>query len=92
MIIHNLLTIFGNWLNGIDKKIKTSGMHSFAEFTLCDFNRAEGVFFLQVICRLIYWIHMWSFQRPHMKFSCTRLMAIIQAIFGQGGWWMAAYY
>jgi hypothetical protein len=55
------------------------------------FNNAGRDQFLQVMHRATYWIHMWSLllpedQRQFMNIGCTRLMAVVRAIFNQGGW------
>jgi hypothetical protein len=55
------------------------------------FNNAGRDQFLQVMYRTTFWIHMWFFllpedQREFIDIGCTRLMAVIRAIFNQGGW------
>jgi hypothetical protein len=55
------------------------------------FNKARATQFLQVINMATYWIHTWLFilspdQLEHMDSKCTQLMAVVRAIFTQGGW------
>jgi hypothetical protein len=50
------------------------------------FNNGGRDQFLQVMHRATYWIHMWSFllpedQREFMDIECTRLMAVVRAMF-----------
>ena len=91
--------MFGNWLNGIDKRTIVRIRIGVAVFLWviwnCRndvvFNKVNGTHFLHVINRVVYWIHMWSFllpvdQRGHMDSGYTHLMAVIQAIFGRDGW------
>jgi hypothetical protein len=59
--------------------------------TIFVFNGAGSSQFLQAIHRTTYWINMWSHllpedQRAHMDSGCTRLMAVVRAIFNQDGW------
>jgi two-component response regulator (ARR-B family) len=91
--------MFGNWLNGIDKKTKSQICVGVCALLWAKWNcrndlifkRGEGDFFLQVIHKATYWIHMWSYllpedQREPMESECTRLMAVVRAIFSQVGW------
>jgi hypothetical protein len=91
--------MFGNWLNGIDKKIKARiwiGVCAlmWAIWNCCNdviFNQASHAQFFQVIHKATHWINNWSLllpedQRGHMDTGCTRLIAVVQAIFSQGGW------
>jgi hypothetical protein len=53
------------------------------------FNKANRVQFS--VNKTTYWINMWSYlfseeQRVYMDTGCTRLMAVIRAIFSRGGW------
>jgi hypothetical protein len=55
------------------------------------FNRCANPNFLQVIHRAALLIHMWSYflpmeQRGSLGIGCNRLMAVVRAIFNQGGW------
>jgi hypothetical protein len=55
------------------------------------FNKNAKPNFLQVIHRAASSIHMWSYllppeQREPMDIGCNHLMAVIRAIFSQGGW------
>jgi hypothetical protein len=55
------------------------------------FNNANCSPFLEVINRTLHWITTWALllpedQRGYMDSGCTRLMAVVQAIFSQGGW------
>lgn len=94
-----ITNMFGNWLNGIDKKTRTRIRVGVSAF-LCAIwncrndnvlNKSGAVHYLQVINRAVYWIHMWSsllpsHQRGHMDIGCARLMAVVRAIFSWGGW------
>ena len=95
----SIANMFGSWLNGVEKKTKSSiriGMCAFIwAIWNCRndivFNKVGTTHFLQVVHRATYWIHMWSFllkpdQRPLMDSGCSRLMAVVRAIFNQGGW------
>jgi hypothetical protein len=95
----NIKNLFGRWLNGIDKTIKERirvgvcaliwAMWNCRNDVI--FNRAGHDQFLQVMHIALHWIHMWSYllpedQRQFMDTACTRLMAVVRAIFNQGGW------
>ena len=95
----NVTNMFGNWLNGIDKKTK-----ALIRVGVCAivwaiwncrndvvFNRAATPIFLQVIHKATSWIHMWSYllpveQRGPMDIGWNRMMAVVWAIFNQVGW------
>ena len=95
----NIANMFGNWLAGVDKKIKARiriGVCAFI-WTIWNcrndimFNKAGAVHFLQVVHKATYWITLWSHLLPLeqgalMDSGCTRLMAVVRAIFNQGGW------
>jgi hypothetical protein len=91
--------MFRNWLNGIDKSAKARIRIGVCALVWamwnCQndiiFNNAKCSPFLQVINRTTHWISTWALllpedQREFMDTGCTRLMAVIQAIFSQGGW------
>ena len=95
----NVTNMFGNWLNGIDKKTKGRIRVGVCALVWAIWNcRNDVVFnrqtkpnFLQVIHRAASSIHMWSYllpveQRGPMDTGCNRLMAVVRAIFSQGGW------
>jgi hypothetical protein len=95
----NIKNLFGKWLNGIDKIVKEQIRIGVCALLWAIWNcRNDIVFngagssqFLQAIHRTTYWINMWSHllpedQRAHMDSGCTRLMAVVRAIFNQGGW------
>jgi hypothetical protein len=55
------------------------------------FNRCANPNFLQVIHTAASLIHLWSYllpveQREPLDTGCDRLMAVVRAIFNQGGW------
>jgi two-component response regulator (ARR-B family) len=55
------------------------------------FNRSANSNFLQVIQRVASLIYLWSYllpveQREPLATGCNRLMAVVRAIFNQGGW------
>jgi hypothetical protein len=95
----NITNLFGNWLNGIDKKTKERirvGVCALV-WTIWNcrnevvFNRCANPNFLQVIHRAASLIHLWSYllpveQRGPMDIGCNRMMAVVRAIFNQGGW------
>ena len=82
----NITNMFGNWLNGVDKKTKT--MIRIGVPAICwsiwncrnnlVFNRKENFHVLQVIHMVVHWIQLWAFllpsdQRELMVAGCTRL-------------------
>jgi hypothetical protein len=95
----NITNLFGNLLNGIDKKTKERirvGVCALV-WTIWNcrnevvFNRSANPNFLQVIHRAASLIHLWSYllpveQREPLATGCNRLMAVVRAIFNQGGW------
>ena len=94
----SIANMFGNWLAGIDKETKARIRIVVYAFVWAIwncrndivFNKVGNAHFLQVIHRATYWIHMWSFllpahQRELMDQGCTRLMAVVRAIY-RCGW------
>jgi hypothetical protein len=95
----NVTNMFGNWLNGVDKKNKNN-----VRIGICSlmwaiwncrndvvFNKRTHVNFLQVIRMVTYWIHEWSYLQPesrraHMDIGCNQLEMVALAIYNQGGW------
>ena len=95
----NITNLFGNWLNGVPKKTKAHIRIGVCAILWAIwncrndvvFNKSVNTNFLQVLHRVAYWINMWSFllpvdQRGSMDTGCTRLMAVVRAIYNQGGW------
>jgi hypothetical protein len=95
----NIKNMFGNWLNGIDKSAKARIRIGVCALVWAIwncrndiiFNNANCSHFLQVINRISHWINTWTLllpedQRGYMDSGCTRLMAVVQTIFNQGGW------
>ena len=95
----NVTNLFGTWLNGVDKDTKASIRVGVCDFLWAIwncrndviFNNLEAGHFLQVVHRATHWIHMWSMllpaaQRGRLDAVCSRLMAVVRAIFSTGGW------
>jgi hypothetical protein len=95
----NIKNMFGKWLNGIDKSSKARIRIGVCAIVWAIwncrndiiFNNAKCAPFLQVIHRATHWISTWALllpedQRGLMDSGCRRLMAVVQAIFSQGGW------
>ena len=95
----SVANMFGHWLDGVDKRTKARiriGTFAFIwAIWNCRndvvFNNIRDPHFLQVVHRATYWIHAWSFllspaQRELMDTRCSRLMAVVRAIYNQGGW------
>jgi hypothetical protein len=95
----NITNLFGNCLNGIDKKTKERICVGFCALVWTIWNcRNEVVFhrcanpnFLKVIHRAASLIYLWSYllpveQREPLDTGCNCLMAVVRAIFNQGGW------
>ena len=85
----NVTDLFGNWLNGVDKKTKshiTIGVCALLwAIWNCHndvvFNKSSNANFLQVMHRAAYWIHMWFFlllvdQLVAMDTGCTRSQSV----------------
>jgi hypothetical protein len=95
----NIKNMFGNWLNGVSKSAKARIRIGVCALVWAIWNcRNDIIFnnanispFMQVINRTSHWITSWAFllpedQRGYMDSGCTRLMAVVRAIFSQGGW------
>ena len=93
------MNMFGNWLAGVDKQTKARIRIGVCTFVWAIwncrndviFNKVGGVHFLQVVHKALYWIHLWSFllppqQRGLMDSGCTRMMAVVRAIFNRADW------
>ena len=94
-----IANMFGNWLACVIKKTKARihiGVCAFI-WTIWNcrndivFNKAGAVHFFQVVHKATYWITLLSLLLPHeqralMDSGCTRLMAVVRAIFNRGGW------
>ena len=95
----NIANMFGDWLVGVENKTKAHiciGVCAFL-WTIWNcrndivFNKTGVVHFLQVVYKASYCINLWSLllpleQRALMDSGCTRLMAVVRAIFNRGGW------
>ena len=94
----NVTNLFGNWLKGVPKETKAHIRIEVCailwEIWNCRndvvFNKSVNANFLQVMDRATYWINLWSFlllvdQQDSMDIRFTRLMAVVRAIFNQGG-------
>jgi hypothetical protein len=95
----NVTNMFGNWLNGVDKRskeqIRTGICALMWAIWNCRndivFNKSTNSHFLQVIRMVTHWIHEWSYllpeaQRTHMDSGCIRLEMVARDIFNLGGW------
>jgi hypothetical protein len=95
----NIKNLFGNWLNGVNKQVKLRVRIGVCALIWAIwncrndviFNKASNAQFLQVIHKVTSWINAWSLllpedQRAHMDTGCSRLMAVVRAIFNQDGW------
>ena len=68
----NVTNMFGNWLNGIDRRVKARIRVGVCAIIWAIWNcRNDLVFnktsipnFVQVIYKATYWIHMWSYLLP----------------------------
>ena len=91
--------MFGNWLNGIDWKIKSLIRVGVSDllwkiWNYCHdvvFNKARVPRFMQVVHKAFYWTHMWYTllpveQQGHMEFGYNRMIVVVQVIFSKGGW------
>jgi hypothetical protein len=95
---YNITYLSENWLNGIDKKTKARIHLGVCVLVWAIWNYRNDVVnrvakpnFLQVIHKAASSFHMWSYllpveQREPMDIGCNRLMAVVRAIFSQGGW------
>ena len=90
----NITNMFGNWLNGIDKKTKARiriGVSALCwSIWTCRndivFNKSKGTNFLQVIRLATHWIHLWSNlqtseQQELMDAGCSRLLKVAQEFY-----------
>ena len=95
----SIANMFGTWLNGVEKHTKARIRIGVAAFLWAIwncrndivFNRSQTPHFLQVVLRATHWIQQWSLllpvaQQDHMDSGCTRMMAVVRAIFCQNGW------
>ena len=95
----NVSNMFGNWLNGVDKKTKARihiGVSAICwSIWNCRnnlvFNRQNTFHVLQVIHMTVHWIQLWAFllpsdQRELMVAGCTRLMQVAQDFFSRRTW------
>ena len=95
----SVTNLFGIWLSGVDKGTKANIRIGVCAFLWAIwncrndlfFNKTGGGHFLQVVHRAIHWIHLWTYllpedQRGRLDSGCTRLMAVVRAIFNPAGW------
>jgi hypothetical protein len=95
----NVTNMFGNWLNGVEKKDKARIRIGICALTWAIwncrndviFNKCSNVNFLQVIRMVTHWIQEWSYllseaQRVHMVTGCSRLETVARDIYYLGGW------
>jgi hypothetical protein len=95
----NVTNMFGNWLNGVDKKTKARiriGVSAICwSLWKCRnnlvFNRKENFHVLQVIHMATHWIQLWAFllpsdQRELMVARCSRLLLVAQDFFSRHTW------
>ena len=95
----NVTNMFGNWLNGVEKKTKARIRIGVA--AICwsiwncrnniIFNRARNFHVMQVINMAVHWIQLWAFllpedQRDLMASGCSRLLMVAQDIFSRATW------
>jgi hypothetical protein len=91
--------MFRKWLNGIDKTSKAQIRIGVCALVWAIWNCQNDIIlnnancspFMQFIKKALHWITTWAQllledQRGHMDSGCTRLMAVVKAIFSQGGW------
>ena len=95
----NVSNMFGNWLNGIDKKTKARiriGVSAIC-WSIWNsrnnlvFNRKTNFHVLQVINMATYWIQLWatlltSDQQGLMVSGCARLLLVAQEFFSHHTW------
>jgi hypothetical protein len=92
--------LFGNWLNGVNKKDKERiriGVSAFCWSiwtTRNDivFNKQKGTNFLQVILRAAHWIQLWAYllpeeQRDIMVTGCNHLLTVTRDCYFQATGW-----
>ena len=85
----SVTNMFGNWLNGIDKKTKAKiriGISALCwSIWKCRnnfvFNHTRSLNFLQVIHMVAHWIQLWAFllpadQQEHLVTGCNRLLMV----------------
>jgi two-component response regulator (ARR-B family) len=77
------------WKANVPPKVRFWTIWNFQNEVI--FCRCANPNFLQVIHRTASLIHLWSYllpmeQREPLDTGCNRLMAVVQAIFSQGGW------
>ena len=95
----NATNMFGNWLCGMDKKIKDRihiGVSAICwSIWNCRnnlvFSRKDTFHVLQVIHMAVHWIQLWAFllpsnQRDLMMAGCTRLLLVAREFFSWDTW------
>jgi hypothetical protein len=95
----NVTNMFGNWLNGVDKKSKARiriGVSALCwSIWRCRndiiFNKNKTFNLLQVIHMVAHWVQLWAFllpqdQRDIMATGCSRLLMVARDIFTQSCW------
>jgi hypothetical protein len=96
----NITNMFGNWLNGVEKKDKVririgvSALCWSIWTTRNDliFNKQKGPNLLQVIRRATHWIQQWAYllpedQREVMDNGCNRLLTVTRDFFFRATGW-----
>lgn len=91
--------MFGNWLNGVEKKIKAQIRMRVSAFCWAIwnhrndiiFNRSRTPHFLEVIFKVTHWIRLWALlvpvhQRAALDTGCSRLEMVSRDIFNRAGW------
>jgi hypothetical protein len=96
----NVTNMFGNWLNGVNKKDKfyiRIGVSAICWSIWTSrndiiFNKQKGTNFLQVILRAAHWLQTWACllpadQRDTMATGCNRLLEVTQDCYFQATGW-----
>jgi hypothetical protein len=96
----NVTNMFGNWLNGVNKKDKEHihiGVSAICWSIWTSrndivFNKQKGTNFLQVILRAAHWIQLWAYllpeeQRDTMATGCNHLLMVTRDCYFQATGW-----
>jgi hypothetical protein len=95
----NITNMFGNWLNGVDKKSKErirSGVSALCwSIWKCRnniiFNKSKSLNVLQVLHTMVHWVQLWALllpqaQRDATYTGCNQLLTVAQDILSRAGW------